>query len=145
MEPIKGTEIDLQLSQEYLSGYLNPYKVYYFDIYLSNTSKRIGYIDLRLGHSDYLYYLGNIGYRIDEHWRGHHYALSACKMVLPFAKQRGMEYLIITCDPDNLASKRTLEELGGTFLGRKKIPLHHALYLEGFKAKLIYRYNLKEN
>lgn len=66
MEPIKGTEIDLQLSQEYLSGYLNPYKVYYFDIYLSNTSKRIGYIDLRLGHSDYLYYLGNIGYRIDE-------------------------------------------------------------------------------
>jgi hypothetical protein len=51
MEPIKGTEIDLQLSQEYVSGYLNPYKVYYFDIYLSNTSRRIGYIDLRLGHS----------------------------------------------------------------------------------------------
>ena len=46
---------------------------YYFDVFLFNETK-IGYRDLRIGYNAKTYIGGNIGYGIDEPYRGHHYA-----------------------------------------------------------------------
>ena len=53
---------------------------YYFSICLPDGTK-IGQCDLRIGHNDRLYIGGNIGYGIDEAYRGHHYAAKACKLL----------------------------------------------------------------
>ena len=143
MSRICSEEIDLELSSEYTSGVAHRYRVYYFDIYLHGTYKRVGYIDLRVGHSTYLYFLGNIGYRIDEPYRGHHYARKAVELVLPFAKEKGMDHLYITCNPDNLPSRKTLDALeGGKCLGDKNVPVTCSLYYEGDRVKRIYEFQL---
>ena len=36
--------------------------------------------------------------------RGHHYAGKACKLLFQLAQRHGMEYVIITCNPDNYPS-----------------------------------------
>ena len=42
---------------------------YYFDI-LDQTGRKLGICDLRVGHTEGLYYGGNIGYAVDEPYRG---------------------------------------------------------------------------
>ena len=140
---IESDTVDLVLEQHYMNGTINKYEVYYFDIFLHKKYERIGYTDLRVGHSKYLYFLGNVGYRIYEEYRGHGYAHDAAKLVLEFARKLDMDYLYITCDPDNIASKKTLDKLGGEFLGNKKVPITNPIYFEGSRRKLIYRYDLE--
>ena len=53
-----------------------------------------------------------------------------------------MTELIITCSPDNIPSRRTLEKLGGTLLETANVPEDHWLYQRGEKVKNIYRYDL---
>ena len=72
----------------------------------------VGNCSLKIGYTKELYYSGNIGYEVGEGFRGHHYAAKACRLLFLLAKKHGMEYLIITCDPDNLPSRKTCEGLG---------------------------------
>ena len=58
---------------------------YYFDICLPDGTP-IGDCDLRIGHNDKTYVGGNIGYGIDEEYRGHHYAAKACALLFRQAK-----------------------------------------------------------
>ena len=81
---------------------------YYFAICLPDGTK-IGDCDLRIGHNQNLYYGGNIGYAIDAAYRGHHYAGKACRLLFELAKKHELGYVIITCDPDNTASRKTCE------------------------------------
>lgn len=113
-----------------------------FDIYLHDTGIRAGLCDLRLGMNEELYYAGNIGYRIFPGERGHGYAYEACRILFDIARSRGMTELIITCSPDNIPSRRTLEKLGGTLLETANVPEDHWLYQRGEKVKNIYRYDL---
>ena len=53
-----------------------------------------------------------------------------------------MEELIITCSPDNLASKKTLQKLGGQLLETVEVPADHWLYQRGETVKDIYRFLL---
>ncbi|MCL2776030.1 MAG: GNAT family N-acetyltransferase [Oscillospiraceae bacterium] len=63
-------------------------------------------------------YGGNIGYDIDEPYRGSKYSLKACKLLLILAKQHDMKSVYITCDPENRASRRVCELLGAEYTGR---------------------------
>ena len=82
----------------------------------------MGACDLRVGYTDGLYYGGHIGYSINEEYRGHHYAAKACELLFSLARKHGMPYLYITCVPDNLPSRKTLERLHGELLGVKELP-----------------------
>lgn len=115
---------------------------YYFDICLVDGTK-IGCCDLRIGHNDKLYIGGNIGYRIDEPFRGHHYAAKACKLLFRQAKKHKMEYLIITCDPTNIASSKTCELAGGKYIETADIPEDNEMFAEGKRHVLIYHFTLK--
>ena len=68
---------------------------------------------MRIGNNFHSYYNGNIGYEIEEIFRGKNYALKACKLVLPIAKAHGMNELFLTCDENNIPSYKTIEKLGG--------------------------------
>ena len=77
---------------------------------------KMGGCDQRVGHNRNTYYGGNIGYHIAEPYRGRHYAGKACLLLFELARRHGLEYLVITCNPDNLPSRRTCEWLGGELL-----------------------------
>lgn len=114
---------------------------YYFDICLLNGTP-IGKCDLRIGHNEKTYIGGNIGYGIDETYRGHHFAAKACRLLFHQAKKHGLDYLIITCDPKNTASSRTCEIAGGKFIKNEAIPKDNELYAEGKREVKIFRFDI---
>jgi tagatose 1,6-diphosphate aldolase len=114
---------------------------YYFDICLPDGTK-IGYCDLRIGHNDKTYIGGNIGYGIDELYRGHHYAAKACTLLFRQARKHGLDHLIITCQPSNKASARTCEIAGGEYIETADIPEDNEMYAEGKRQVKIYRFVL---
>ena len=114
---------------------------YYFDICLIDGTK-IGYCDLRIGHNDKIYIGGNIGYGIDEPYRGHHFAAKACALLFHQARKHGMDYLTISCQPSNKASSRTIELAGGEYIETADIPEDNEMYAEGKRQVMIYRFTL---
>ena len=114
---------------------------YYFDICLPDGTK-IGKCDLRIGHNDKTYIGGNIGYEIDEPYRGHHYAAKTCALLFKHAKKHDLGHLIITCDPSNTASYKTCEYAGGRYIETADIPEDNDMYAEGKRQVRIYRFEL---
>ena len=103
----------------------------------------MGNCDLRIGYTDELYYGGHIGYSINEEYRSHHYAAKACKLLFSLAKKHDMSYLYITCNPDNLPSRKTLEYLQGDFLGVVELPEGNDMRItEGATHKCIFKFHL---
>ncbi len=110
---------------------------------LSGSNLKVGKCDLRLKNDGFMYYYGNVGYNIKESYRGHHYAYYACKILFKIAKEEfGMKELIITCNPDNDASYKTLKRLGGKLVEIAQIPYDHELYEKGDRFKCIFRFKL---
>ena len=115
---------------------------YHFNICLPDGT-RIGRCDLRIGHNRSLYYGGNIGYTVFPDYRGHHYAEKACRLLFKLAKMHDLDYLIITCRPDNLPSRRTCERLGGVLLEIAELPEDNNMRREdGYTHVCVFRYEL---
>jgi tagatose 1,6-diphosphate aldolase len=87
-------------------------------------------------------YYGHVGYRVYPFARGHHYAERACRLLLPLARQHGIQPLWITCNPDNFASRRTCERLGAALVEIVPVPPRDPLYLRGDHEKCRYRLDL---
>ena len=85
---------------------------YTFRITPAGSRREAGQISLRLGESEGVYYFGHIGYHIDPPYRGKHWAEKACRLLVPLMREQGLESVVITCDLDNEASRRTCERLG---------------------------------
>lgn len=135
-----GERVDLQLNRVYTpESYPGALHDYCFDIYLHHSDVRIGRCDLRTDRNEETYYAGNIGYRIFTPYRGNGYAYDAAKMLLDMAmNEYGMEEVIITCSPENIASRCTIEKLNGTFVEAADVPDTHWLYERGELVKYIY-------
>lgn len=56
---------------------------------------------------------GHIGYDISPRYRRKGYGKVILKLVLEKAKELGLEKVLITCDFDNIGSKRIIESNGG--------------------------------
>ena len=74
--------------------------------------REMGRISLRLGESACVYAFGHIGYHVDPPYRGHRFAEKACRLIVPVILRSGKDSVVITCDPDNLPSRKTCEALG---------------------------------
>lgn len=83
--------------------------------------------------------IGHIGYNVYPPARGAHLAERACRMILPLARTHGINPLWITCNPDNIASRRTIERLGAELVEILPLPPNHPLRLEGETTKCRYR------
>jgi tagatose 1,6-diphosphate aldolase len=110
--------------------------------------KEIGRIELRVGEvNKNIFYGGHIGYSVDPAHRGHHYAARACRLLLPLARRHGMREVWITCNPDNLASRRTCELAGAELVEIVDIPSDIDMYWYhiGERQKCRYRIDLSED
>jgi len=106
-------EILLILSNEIVENYeIGVTDGFTFSIYERKPRRKVGYISLRLGESPQLYYLGHIGYRIDEPYRGHGYAAQACRLIIPLMQELQLRSVCITANPDNIPSRKTCEKIG---------------------------------
>lgn len=103
---------------------------------------RMGVCDLRVGYNDNLYYGGHIGYRVFPEYRGNHYARKACLLLFQLARKHGMNYLYITCNPDNFASRKTCEYAGGKLLEIVELPEGNDMRDDGEFEKCIYQFIL---
>lgn len=114
----------------------SPYYIY--DICVEKES--VGHIIFREGTIQDRYYDGHIGYHIEEEFRGHHYAYQACLLLkekIPYNE------VIITCDPENIASYKTIEKLNAHLLETKPIPSHLKKYFtKDEKIKNIYLWSI---
>lgn len=138
---IEGDNIELQLIDNYeAEGDALPF--YWWNIVLKPNNVPIGKISFRIGHNYHSYYNGNIGYEIDEEYRGNHYALSACQLVLKAANYHNMDKIFLTCDCDNVASYKTIEKLGAKLIEEVMPPKDWIYYYEGIEVHKIYELNL---
>jgi predicted acetyltransferase len=65
--------------------------------------------------------------------------LQACHAIAPFVRSI-YRSVTITCDPDNLASRRTIERLGAKFVDEVAVPPHDPHYQRGSRIKRRYRW-----
>lgn len=115
---------------------------YYYDIYLNHDNTPIGKISIRIGHNKHSYYNGNLGYEIDESYRGQGYAAEAVKMTYDIALHYMMDYLIASCHHDNYQSISVIEKLGGIYLETIMPPKDYIFYYEGMPEQSIFRIDL---
>ncbi|MCL2774064.1 MAG: GNAT family N-acetyltransferase [Oscillospiraceae bacterium] len=105
--------------------------------------EKIGEIGLRIGYTDGLYYGGQIGYGIDEKYRGNGYAVRACRLLIPVVKAHGMTKLLITNNHINAASKRVCEKLGAKLVRVARLPEWHDLYKDGQRYENIFEWRVE--
>jgi len=111
--------------------------------------EQIGHVSLRIGYgggpkNDNLYYGGQIGYGIDEAFRGNGYAMEACKLLLPIAHAHKMSKLLITNNYTNIASRRVCEKLGARLVRLARLPEHSDLYKNGQRFANIFEWDLSD-
>ncbi|MBC7926102.1 MAG: GNAT family N-acetyltransferase [Bryobacteraceae bacterium] len=114
--------------------------MYMFQICVYPSGEVAGEINLRLGDTESLrLYGGHIGYGVRSRYRGRRFAARSVKLLLPLARAHGMRELWITCNPDNLASRRTCELAGAEFVEIVDLPSYLDMYREGERQKCRYR------
>ena len=112
---------------------------YSFGMFLPGRKRKVGGIDLRLSESeDMRHYGGQVGYGVFPDFRGRQLAARALALLLPLARRHGFQELWITCDPDNLASRRSCERAGAVFFELVEIPPGHEMYERGIREKCRY-------
>ena len=114
-----------------------------YNFAVCKDGEKIGEINLRIGYVDSLYFGGQIGYGIDEKYRGKGYAGRACKLLLPVAKAHGMTTLLIATNYTNTASQRVCEKLGARLVRTARLPEWHDLYKEGRRFSNIYEWSVE--
>lgn len=139
---LKNDEIQLMLEKTVEADPEKDWVPAYHFAICNNNGQKMGVCDLRIGHNDKLYYGGNIGYRINEEYRGNHYAGKACLLLFELAEKHDLKYLIITCNPENHASRRTCEYAGGKLLEIVELPEDNDMRGDGETEKCIYRFEL---
>lgn len=139
---LKNDEIFLKL-EETVEGNADKdwLPAYHFAI-CDKSGTEMGKCDLRIGHNEKVYYGGNIGYCIEKKYRGHHFAGKACMLLFELAEKHKMEYLNITCNPDNHASRKTCEYAGGMLKEIVPVPEDSDMRKNGETEKCIYRFDL---
>jgi predicted acetyltransferase len=118
---------------------------YRFRMTHAGQDEEIGRIDLRVGEVNRnIFYGGHIGYSVDQAHRGRHYAARACRLLLPLARRHAMDEIWITCNPDNLASRRTCELAGAELIEIVDLPEDTDMYQRGERQKCRYRIDLSK-
>lgn len=74
----------------------------------------IGIVNIRHCLNDYLLNAGgHIGYSIRPQYRKQGYATKMLKEALKFCEEWEIPPVLVTCDEDNIASRKTIEKCGG--------------------------------
>ena len=144
IEPVNPGELrdgDLRLDViEYGPHRVHKVPTYHFRMVHAAREDELGLINLRVGSTPHIQlYAGHIGYLVHEPHRGNRYATRSVRLILPLARQHGLDPVWVTCDPDNLASRRTLELVGATLVEIVKVSEDCVIRQYGHPYKCRYR------
>ncbi|RRD94131.1 GNAT family N-acetyltransferase [Clostridiales bacterium COT073_COT-073] len=145
VEDLKDEEIVLRLKKTSNAIPEKDWLPAYHFLICQHDGTEVGYCDLRIGHNYKTYIGGNIGYGIYEKYRGHHYAGKACQLLFKQARKHGLEHIIISCAPENIASGKTCEYVGGKLLEIADVPVNNEMYAEGKRKVKVYRVELEKS
>ena len=107
-------------------GFVPAYK---FQMVNAATKNVMGNIELRVGLTEKLReFGGHIGYEVDEKIRGNGYAARSCRLLFPLMRQLGINPVVITCDPKNIPSAKTIESLGARLMVTKDVEISPQKY-----------------
>jgi len=120
--------IDKKVFGDDIKGYVPTYK---YKITLHESSYKIGTISIRIGNNENTELGGHIGYGINEEFRGNSFASKACKIIMQVALAHGLNRLVITCNPNNYASRKTCENIGANLNKTIDLPIDSDLYKKG--------------
>jgi tagatose 1,6-diphosphate aldolase len=144
LEVVRSQELrdsDLVLGlKEYAVHPVHKVPAYYFLMVHAHSRERLGSINLRVASTPHVeLYAGHIGYGVHSEHRGHRYAARSLTLLVPMARRLGLDPMWITCDPDNAASRRTLEIAGAQFVEVVEVPTNCIIYRNGHPAKCRFR------
>jgi len=142
--PLTDGELSLVID-EHLRGRraMEAIPAYKFKIIRNSDQVWVGDIDVRIGLTDNLYkFGGQIGYGVHSQFRGKGYAAKACLLIRHVALSHGVDELWITCNPENLASRKTCVAIGARLIDIVDIPPHNELYARGDRKKCRYYWPL---
>ncbi|YCM44129.1 GNAT family N-acetyltransferase [Verrucomicrobiaceae bacterium 227] len=112
---------------------------YHFRIF-DRKDVDVGHLNVRVGMTEHIRLAaGHIGFEIAAEHRGHGYAEDACLATASWIATISEEVLI-TVDPGNEASIRTIERIGGILIDEVEVPPGDPHFLRGSKRKLRYRW-----
>jgi len=118
---------------------------YFFRMVHARTREELGRINLRVSSTAHIErYAGHVGFAVHEVHRGHRYAARSVSLLVPIAKELGFTVLWITCDPENAASRRTLELVGAEFIETVDVPSDCIIFQNGHLRKCRYRLELNQ-
>ena len=113
---------------------------YAFRMWHAATGEELGSINLRFASTPHIeLYAGHIGYSVLPAHRGHGYAAGSVRLLVPFARYLELDPLWITCDPENLASRRTLELAKAELVEVVEVPEDCVIHRSGHPRKCRYR------
>ena len=110
---------------------------YEFEMRRIGSAIKLGELSLRIGEMPR--HLGHIRYRVLPGFRGSRYAARACRLIIPLARHHNLDPVWIACRPDNLASRRTCELAGATYVDTVSVPPDDEQYRKGVRHKCKYR------
>lgn len=143
LPPMRNGAVSLALER---TEPADPVKKYVpaYRFHIMADGRIVGGIDLRLGYPDSLFYGGQIGYRVDEAFRGRGYAGEACRLLRPLLRAHGMPVAIISNDVNNHASRRVCEKLGARLLCDADVPPENELYQKGSRRIHVFAFDAEE-
>lgn len=132
---------DLRLELDYVAVHpVHKVPTYHFRMIHAATAEELGTLRLRVGSTPHiLLYAGHIGYAVHPPHRGHRYAARSLLLAAPLARSLGLDPVWITCDPENVASRRTLELAGARFVEIVDVPADCVIHQSGHPRKCRYR------
>jgi len=102
-------------------------------ICLHDTLTKVGYIEYYSGE----WFISNIGYEIDEEYRGNNYSYYATCLLFEFLSSNGIESASIAVHVDNVASLKIIEKL-------KKLKLEYSVSEDQERGFVRYRYQFNK-
>jgi len=121
--------------------------VYKFRMIHVATSEWMGEINLRAGFTENIeQYRGNIGFTVFESYRGHYFSARSCLLLKPFINFLGMSKIWLTCNIDNIASKKNIKRIGATYVGTTRVgedSFYAEFYPSSARVKFRYEWDLQ--
>jgi tagatose 1,6-diphosphate aldolase len=140
--PFEDGELVLELAK-FAPHPVHKVPTYYFRMVNAHSREELGGINLRVGSNSHIeLYAGHVGYTVHPAHRGHKYAARSLRLLIPLARELRLDPLWITCDPDNIGSRRSCELAGAKLVEIIDVPETCVIYGSGHKQKCRYRLDL---
>ena len=119
-------------------------ETFLYDIFVPEMSRFVGRCEFRNETGRDLRFYGNIGYVIYPPYRGKNLAYQATLALFDILaiKKPDVHEVILTCNPDNIASQKIIRRLSGTYVETVNVDTDHELYHMGETQKEIYTVKL---